>query len=165
MCNRCSRRQFLLSFGALLALPALSGCKEETGPVKVRWGREFCAFCGMIVDDPRFAGQIRGGPKRKVWLFDDFGDGVLWLSQQDFRDDPATEFWVGDSRTGQWLDAKKAFYLSGQKSPMAHNFGAIALREEGALTYDEMAALVLERGAANLCITPTNSPLRAGGSF
>ncbi|MBI5164846.1 MAG: hypothetical protein HY985_13200, partial [Magnetospirillum sp.] len=68
-------RRRLLGALPLLAMasaaPALlAACGQDSGPVTVRWGKENCEYCGMIIDDPRFAAQVRGGPGRKVKKFD-----------------------------------------------------------------------------------------------
>lgn len=160
MCGM-TRRQVLGLVPAAVAVSALGACADKgTGPAEVRWGKENCAYCGMIVDDPRFAAQIRGGAKRKVWKFDDLGDAVLWLARQPFADDPATEFWVGNSdavatKGGAWIDARTAWYLEGRKSPMAHNFGAVPDRRPGAVDYAAWTQVIRERGSPTNCVVKT----------
>ena len=69
MCNR-HRRDFIgrLGVGGLLLTPlamALSGCKKGAWPdemVEIKWDRDTCVVCNMVISDRRFAGQIRGGP-------------------------------------------------------------------------------------------------------
>lgn len=156
MCTgHLTRRHVLRLVPGLFLAPMLGGCGDEgTGPVAVKWGKEYCDYCGMIVDDPRFAAQVRGGPKHKVWKFDDLGDGVLWLARQSFADDPAVEFWVGDYQKGVWLDGRTASYLQGPKSPMAHNIGALPAPQANTMTFAQMSKLVIERGSTSLCTVP-----------
>lgn len=145
-----TRRRFLgLMPGLALAASGCGG--PASGPAEIRWGREYCDYCGMIIDDPRFAAQVRGGPKAKVWKFDDLGDGVLWLARQDWADDPATEFWVGDSDTGKWIDGRSAWYVTGKRSPMGHGYGALAAQRPGAVAFAEMKAVVLAKGSTSRC--------------
>lgn len=151
MCT--SRREFLALVPAGAAFLALPGCGQSTGPVEVRWGKEPCAYCGMLVDDPRFAAQIRD-PKGKVFKFDDLGDAVLWLAQRDFAQHPGIEFWVGDSEKKGWVEARTAFYRSDLHTPMAHGFGAVAEHRDGLIPYAEMSATVLARGSTTRCETP-----------
>ncbi|WP_254434867.1 nitrous oxide reductase accessory protein NosL [Magnetospirillum sp. UT-4] len=147
-------RRFFIGLAPGLVL-TLAGCGEDrTGPVSVRWGKEYCEYCGMIVDDPRYAAQVRakGGRAKK---FDDLGDAVLWLARQPFAEDPATEFWVGDCEKGVWLDGRMAWYLEGRKSPMGHNFGAVPDGRAGAVDFAAFRRTILERGSTSRCETPT----------
>jgi nitrous oxide reductase accessory protein NosL len=152
------RRHFLgLIPGMALAV---SGCSQQTtGPVEIKWGRDTCDYCGMVIDEPRFAAQLRGGANRKVYKFDDLGDAVLFLVKQDWANDPATEFWVGglEIAKGQWLDGLKAFYLSGQRSPMAHGFGAVADQREGTVDFTRMKGMVVARGSTSRCEPTSNA--------
>lgn len=135
-----------------LGTVALGGCSDHgRGPVAIRWGKEYCDYCGMIVDDPRFAGQIRQKAGGKVYKFDDFGDGVLWLAKQSWADSPEVEFWVGDVEKGTWLDGRTAWYLPGKKSPMAHNMGAVSEQRPEALSFAEMKQRVIAQGANSRC--------------
>jgi hypothetical protein len=154
-CDDLNRRRFLGLVPGLAVTVALSGCFEaETGPGKVRWGKEYCAYCGMMIDDPRYAAQVRA-PDGKLAKFDDLGDGVLWLAKQTFADDPKTEFWVGDVEKGVWIDGRTAWYLSGKKSPMAHNYGAVPDQRDGAISFADLRKTILERGSTSRCETPT----------
>ena len=64
-CSPLNRRGLLglLPGVAALALVGVgtAGCGGGGGPAPVRWGRENCDYCGMIIDDPHFAGEVRGG--------------------------------------------------------------------------------------------------------
>ncbi len=138
----------------LAAAPLLSACKAEAaGPEDIRWGREVCAMCGMIISDPGFAAEIRGGADRALVKFDDIGDAVHWLQEQPWKDDPGIEFWVRDYGTRQdWLDARQAHFHDGVMSPM--DYGWAALREKTQLTvsFAEMQTAVLTRGLTWRCI-------------
>jgi len=110
-----SRRRLIVLSCCVLAAGGLSACKEKTGPEKIRYDRETCEICNMIISDPRFR-----RPK---------------------------EFWVADMKTGRkWLDARKAWYLPGQTTPMDYGFGAIEEKREGAVDYEEMKKEVIARG-------------------
>jgi nitrous oxide reductase accessory protein NosL len=128
----------LLGLFALLLL--LAGCSGEpdTGPGKVRWDREICARCAMAVSDHNYAAQIRGGPvgqKGKLYKFDDIGCAVIWLDQQPWKDNPSIEIWVTDYRNGDWIDARKAWYVKGKITPMGYGLGATPEKETGALDF------------------------------
>ncbi|WP_456379031.1 nitrous oxide reductase accessory protein NosL [Thiolapillus sp.] len=127
--------------GALGLLLVLAGCSGEpdTGPGKVRWDREVCERCAMTVSDHNYSAQVRGGPvgqKGKLYKFDDIGCAVIWLDQQPWKDDPSTEVWVTDYRNGDWIDARKAWYVTGKVTPMGYGLGATPEKEAAALDFE-----------------------------
>ena len=135
--GRVSR--LVLSAALVYWLSACSG-EPQTGPGKVRWDRELCTRCAMSVSDRNYAAQIRGGPQGReprLFKFDDIGCAVIWLDQQPWKNDPAVEIWVNDYRTGDWLDARKAWYVTGQTTPMDYALGATSDKTDGALDFAE----------------------------
>ncbi len=126
--------------GLALFLLGLAACSGDpgTGPVQVVWDRDGCERCRMVLSDRRHAAQVRGGPggeRARVYRFDDLGCAVLWLEQQAWKEEPATELWVTDHRTGQWIDARKAHYVTGQVTPMEYGLGAQAEPAPAALDF------------------------------
>jgi hypothetical protein len=108
----------------------------------------------MIISDPHYAAEVRGGPDNKVKKFDDIGDAMVWLDKKGWGLDGAKEIWVMDSEDGKtWLDARRAFYLSGA-SPMESGFAAVAAAGEGRIGFDAMRQAVLARGDTSHCATP-----------
>ncbi len=102
----------------------------------------------MAVSDRNYSAQIRGGAadrKTKVYFFDDLGCAVLWLEQQPWRTDPRTEIWVNDCNDGQWLDARRAFYVTGRVTPMDYGLGAEPDSTAGALNYEQAVAEIHAR--------------------
>ena len=124
----------------LLVLSFLAGCSGEpdSGPGKVRWDRETCVRCNMAVSDPKYSAQVRlhPGKKSKLYKFDDIGCAVIWLDEQKLADDPDLEIWVNDYRTGDWIDARKAWYVAGKVTPMGYGLGATTEREPGAMDFE-----------------------------
>lgn len=156
MCTHHVTRRHVLGLvpGAALTL-ALGGCLDKgTGPVAVKWGKEYCDYCGMIVDDPRFAAEIREKAGAKAWKFDDLGDGVLFLAKQAWANSPDIEFWVGDVEKGTWIDGRTAWYRTGFKSPMGHGLGATPDRRDGAMSFADMRVHVASKGSTSRCETP-----------
>lgn len=152
MCRHHHTRRATLAM--LAAAPLLSACKAQAaGPEDIRWGREVCEICGMIISDPFFAAEIRGGPDGKLVKFDDIGDAVHWLKGQSWQLDPAIEFWVRDYGTGQdWLDARQAHYKSDVMSPMDYGYAAFAEETSMTVPFEEMRKSVLARGLSWRCI-------------
>lgn len=142
-----SRRRFLAALPGLLTL-GLAACSREpaSGPVAIDWGNDADARCHMKIRDKGFAAEIRD-PAGKVWKFDDIGCAVFWLSQQSYDErTPGIEFWVADFGSGQWLDARRASYLEGKRSPMRYQFAALGEAEPGTVGYGDMKQKVLARG-------------------
>jgi copper chaperone NosL len=130
---------------ALLALTACSG-DPGTGPVRVKWDRQTCERCQMVLSDHLHAAQVRvksGSADSSVHLFDDIGCALSWLRDQPWANDAATEVWVADRRTGAWLDARKAFFVSGEITPMQYGLGAQPAPQLGALSFEGARAQVL----------------------
>lgn len=152
---RIARRPLLQGFLCTAVALPLGACfgEDDTGPVKIRYDRQACDFCRMIISDPRFASEIRGGPKNKVFFFDDIGDAVHFLNRQDWKDDPKIEFWVMDMDDGKtWLDARKAAFLAGQVTPMDYGYGAFGSPRDGTVSFADMQAAVLKNGPSSLCL-------------
>ena len=108
----------------------LSACSGDpgTGPVEVKWDRDACARCNMVLSDRQHAAQVRHTPadggRSEAWRFDDFGCAVLWLDQQAWANDASVEIWVTDQHNGQWIDARTAHYTPGRITPMQYGLGA-----------------------------------------
>jgi nitrous oxide reductase accessory protein NosL len=115
------------------------------GPAEVKWDRDACQNCSMVISERHFAAQVRGGPKSAAAKFDDIGCAVKWLDKQPWAAEPATKVWVAQHADGAWLDAKTARYVAGKTSPMGFNFGAAA--EGEGLTFEAMRERVRAIGA------------------
>ena len=143
-----NRRHFCFALPLAALGLSLAACSREptSGPVEIKWDREADPRCSMVISDKRFAAQIRD-PNRKVTKFDDIGCAMFWLMQQTFSEQtPNTEYWVSDYRNGGWIDARKAYYVEGKKSPMGYHFAAVGEPEAGAISYPEMKKRILSRG-------------------
>lgn len=142
-------KTFFSGLFAVLLFGALSACSGDagTGAVEVKWDRDSCERCRMVLSDHFYSAQIRGGhedKKTKVYKFDDIGCAVLWLEQQPWNQDPRTEVWVNDYQTGDWIDARKAYYVTGRVTPMAYGLGAQLAFSEGAMDYAQAVAHIHE---------------------
>lgn len=138
----------------LFTLLAACGNDKQTGPVDVKWDRDSCQRCQMMLSERNFSAQIRvfpPGKRSKVFKFDDIGCAVLWLSKeglskeglnkegpaQSYNNDPKTEIWVNDYKTKKWINAKQAWFVKGVITPMGYGLGAQSEKVEGAMNYDE----------------------------
>jgi len=148
------RRKFVATLPALAAGPylgaVLTGCSSEplTGAAEIKWDRDTCERCRMVISDRAFAAQIRD-PMKKVHKFDDFGCAVFWKEHQTFSD-AESEFWVVDSRAepagSKWLDARKAAYVGGKRSPMGYGYAGVADGTADAASFAEARKLILAKG-------------------
>ena len=134
----------------LVGLLIVSACSQppDTGPVKVKWDRDICARCSMVLSDRHHSAQVRAheipGKRSKVYLFDDIGCAVIWLQDKPWRDDPKTEIWVNDHRSGEWIDARSAHYLPGQVTPMEYGLGAQSDPTANSLNFEQARLRILE---------------------
>ncbi|PLX37841.1 MAG: protein NosL [Hyphomicrobiales bacterium] len=152
---RIGRRPFLQGLVCTAVALPLGACfgEADTGPVDIRYDRQLCELCRMIISDPRYAAEVRGGPKNKVFFFDDIGDAIHFLQQEEWKDDPKTEIWVMDAEDGKtWLDARKAHFLPGQITPMDYGYAALGTARENTVSFDEMRKVVIEKGPSSLCL-------------
>jgi len=130
--------RFKYYFFILLILS--TSCSESTGHIEIAWDREACEKCRMLISDRHFAVQVRGSPKNKVFLFDDIGCALHWLNAQSWQ---AKELWVMDYETGHWLDARMAYYVPNQKTPMDYGFGATATAVKNSLDFETAKKQIL----------------------
>ncbi len=131
----------------VLILSACSG-EPETGPKEVKWDRDICERCRMVLSDPHFAAQIRYFPpqkkRSKVVKFDDIGCAVLWLEDKAWKVDEKTEIWVADHRTGDWINAETATYVIMKTTPMEYGLGAQPESAEGGLNYEQAKVHIVD---------------------
>ena len=156
----CDRRHFfgdltrlgIAGFALTPLAGLLSACSHSNMPegmVEIKWDRDACVRCSMIISDRRFAVQLKGGPKDESFKFDDIGCAVIWLKGKGLSSDATLRIWVTDSTdpTGaRWLDARKAQYVGGKTSPMGYNFAAVALPQAGSLPFEDVRQHVLAKG-------------------
>lgn len=130
---------------SLVTMTLFLGCQDtpKDGPAKVHWDRDMCDRCVMVLSDRKNSVQLRHPTTNKVYKFDDIGCMVLWFDEEniDFKD--SAKIWVTDVNSGEWIDARVAFYTPDNVTPMAFGFSAYSTKEsikDGAeiLTYDEV---------------------------
>ncbi|RUM94028.1 MAG: protein NosL [Thiothrix sp.] len=141
--------KFSLASVVVLISLMISACtnEPETGPSEVRWDREICQRCAMAISDRNYSAQVRGaaaGNKTKLYKFDDLGCAVIWLDEQDWKDDVRTEIWVNAFDSGEWLDAKTAWYTTGKTTPMDYQLGATLDPKKGTLDFERAKKHIYE---------------------
>jgi len=120
----------LLTLHFLLFI-SLSGCKErsKTDVAEVHWDRDMCARCVMVVSDRKNTTQVRDPKTGKAYMFDDIGCTILWFKDEKIAWKDQAIIWITDSNTGEWINARTAFYDTQNITPMAYGFSAHKSKE------------------------------------
>ena len=131
-------KYILLTLTALLFL-ACGDNQETNKAAQMHWDRDMCARCVMVISDRKNSVQIQDIATKKVDKFDDLGCMVIW-AENNAKKMKDTIVWITDANTGEWIDAKKAFYTSGNNTPMGYGFSAYKTKEnlENILTYNDV---------------------------
>ena len=135
-------KYILISLSLLLGA---CGGEKATGPAEVTFDRDSCDLCRMMISDKFNTAQVRGGANNEVYKFDDLGCAITWLMQQDWKDNNNTEIWVTDHKTGEWLDASKAWYVQETHTPMNYGYNAEPAQRESSVDYQSVVKAVMER--------------------
>lgn len=155
----------LLAVGSLLLLSACWG-GEKSGPEDIHWDRDVCELCKMFISDHRFAAEVRGGEKKKIYKFDDIGCAINWLNDQEWAGDNTAEIWVTDFTSTRentiWLNAREARYERGELTPMNYGYSAIApasgpSETQPGISFVELTAKILTDAPNHICKVPNRN--------
>ena len=107
-------------------LAAACGTAEAAGPPDIKYGRDICVQCGMIVSEARFAAAYTTPDGTKL-SFDDVGDLLLYQRSTDHPID-VNEAWVHDYETEAWVPVGEAFFVPtlSVSTPMGHSIISFA---------------------------------------
>lgn len=129
----------------LLVVFSFLGCQEKSasGPAKINWDRDMCDRCVMVISDRKNTVQLRDPSTNKLYKFDDIGCMAIWFIDEDIKFKDKAAIWITDVESGEWIDARAAFYTSGNITPMGFGFSAYKNKSsikntEEILTYDEV---------------------------
>lgn len=125
------RRRFLTLLGstgaaglaAVAGMQMLPGDAKPTGDPVIRYGKENCARCHMVISDRHFAAAWRE-PNGTEYHFDDIGCMVFHRTEK--QPAASSRFWVQDYETEVWLDGERATYVVSDaiRSPMSYGVAA-----------------------------------------
>jgi len=131
-------KHILLLLSMLLLLAC--GEKQETNKAaQMHWDRDMCARCVMVISDRKNSVQVKDKTSNKVYKFDDLGCMAIWAKEGKIN--LKNSFvWVTDANTGEWIDAKVAFYTSGNITPMGYGYSAYTSKDnlKNIMTFDEV---------------------------
>jgi len=111
-----------------LTLACGSGAPQDRPP-DIRYGKDICDECRMIINEPRFsAGYITA--KGAVRRFDDIGDLLAYHAKHG---EEVSAFWVHDYETEEWIRAESSVFVVADPArlptPMGHGVVAFADRK------------------------------------
>lgn len=116
-----------LGFTGLMAMAVVAGCNPAP-PYPIHFGGVECAYCHMIVSDPRFAAELVTKEGR-VYYFDSIECLASFVAEDEVAPAEVHSMWVSDfAHPDQLIPAAAAFYLKALRlhSPMRRNFIAFS---------------------------------------
>ena len=93
-------------------------------PLEIILGKYQDSDCGMIIDSMDYASQVVASDG-KTWFFHDHGGMANWIKDKSY------------------IDGRLAWYSRTDITPMKYGFGAYENKQDGFITFDEMAIKVL----------------------
>ena len=141
---------FFSYISSLLFIFSITACQDKKADdLTVHWDRDMCSRCVMVISDRHNTVQVINAKTGKKDVFDDIGCMVVW-SQKDNHLNNKDRIWVNDVQTGEWIDARKAFYDAGNVTPMGYGFSAHKLKSnikdgKEVLNYNDVLKKILEK--------------------
>lgn len=110
---------------AVIMVMTLLGCAAG-GPVSIRFGKDLCDHCKMVIMDQKFGGEIITS-KGKCYRFDDT-KCLVAFSKGDKKDDASSIYLLDYYGNGNFVALDSAFLLSSPTlhSPMGGNVAAFS---------------------------------------
>jgi len=112
----------------------------EKKPIKIIPNHHLDTQCAMTIVSENFACEVVS-PSGKTWFFDDIGCLVKWLENKKFKNEAV--LWTHAEDTGNWIDARKAWYVKTDPTPMHYGFGAREHKKEGMIDFETMRLMML----------------------
>ncbi len=143
----------VLSFTIVFLGLSFSGCEKKIkkGVAKVHWDRDMCARCVMVVSDRKNTTQVRDPKTGRKYMFDDIGCTILWFKEESISWKDKANIWITDVNTGEWIDARTAFYDTENITPMAYGFSAhktkdTIKKDQEIIDFNEVSKRVIKIG-------------------
>jgi copper chaperone NosL len=121
-------------------LAVLAACSSATQAQDPVWNKQPCAHCHMLVSDPRTAAQLVTHRGERLY-FDDVGCLVEHMLAHPAE---IAFAWARDTH-GQWLNAFRARYRTGESTPMGYGF---TVDDQGALDFLHLQHEIAQRRVA-----------------
>lgn len=130
------KRFKLLMFVLFSLLFVACNSQIDTKPKDIKFDREVCERCKMIISDRNYAVQVINKNDGKRYYFDDIGCSILWFQENGLTWENDAIIYVTDAKNGEWLDAKKAYWTFGAVTPMNFGFSAFKDKQDGVENFD-----------------------------
>lgn len=102
------------------------GCEEKPYG-NIHYDRDVCEHCKMIISNRNFAVDVFY--ENKHYYFDDIGCVADWYEKH--FDIFSADVYVTDAKSGNWINAKTAFWYRGLITPMGFGYGAFEHEQKG----------------------------------
>jgi len=141
--------KLFISLFVVVFFGACESKSSKTALSEVHWDRDMCSRCVMVVSDRKNSVQVKNPDNGNKHMFDDIGCMALWFEEENISWKNKAVVWITDVQSGEWIDAKTAFYDTNNKTPMAYGFSAHKTKEsidkgEEIIGYDEVLKRVLQ---------------------
>lgn len=107
----------------------------DTTPKEIKFDREICERCKMIISDRNYAVQVVNPKDGKRYYYDDIGCAIKWFQEENINWVDAAIIYVADVKTGKWIDARNAFWTYGAVTPMNFGFSAYEMEQKNVENY------------------------------
>lgn len=123
----------------------------DTKPKEVKFDREICERCKMIISDRNYVAQVVNPKDGKSYYHDDIGCAILWFEESNISWKDEAVIYITDAKTGKWIDSKNAFWTYGATTPMDFGFSAYEQQQEGVenLSFSYVIEKIKERKPSN----------------
>ncbi len=112
----------------------------EKKPIEIIPNRYADIECAMTIKSKKHSAQVIS-PSGKTWFFDDMGCLIKWLEDKKFKEDAI--LWTHAEDTASWIDAKKAWYVLTDATPMGYGFGAREHEVKDSINFEQMKLKML----------------------
>lgn len=112
----------------------------ESKPLEFVIGKTQDPKCMMMIRSKVHSAQLTT-KSGNTWFFDDIGCLVLWIADKDFKESAKIYTF---SKEGKWIDARKAYYVLGAKTPMMFGFTSYESAQKDSVDFKQMSLDIIE---------------------